>query len=327
MNSPRYFRKVIRISAADSPNVAIGLMERQAGRDPSYREEIPGVLSLAEYDYRRATWDRVRQCIGLDGDFWEGAEQLLFPPEWLNRAEERARELDLRTGQGEMNPRRARAIGCDPGEGGANTAWAVVDEWGLIALESYPTPQTADIPNRTLALMNEHRVPAEYVGFDRGGGGKQHADALRAKGHEVRTIAFGESILADVKRGTVREPYAERLEQREDRYTYVNRRAEMYGELSLLLDPVNERGFALPATDGRLYGPAYGELRRQLALIPRWYDEEGRLWLPPKNKKDPNSKVKTLTEILGKSPDEADALVLAVHTMFHRPKKPRVGIY
>ena len=93
----------------------------------------------------------------------------------------------------------------------------------------------------------------------------------------------------------------------ETRYAYKNRRAEMYGELRVLLDPSRGTGFGLPSE--------YAELHRQLAPLPLLYDPEGRLYLPPKDKRSSTSTELTIKEILGCSPDEADSLVLAVYGM------------
>lgn len=308
----RYHRRVIRIRAEDSPNVRIALLQHKMGWPITGETVVPGVLSWDEYVRRRSTWDKIRQTVGLDAEFYEGAEVLLYPPDWLNRAEAAADSLGDRF-------RPGKAIGVDPAEGGDSTCWAVVDRQGLIHLESLKTADTAVIPNHTLALMTRYGVKAADVVFDRGGGGKQHADLLRARGHPVRTVAFGESLSLEPRRAMV--PIGEKKDVREERYEYKNRRAQMYGELRELLDPSNPFGpFALPAR--------YDELRRQLAVIPLWFDEEGKLILPPKNRRpdaaEHSTKV-TLVDLIGHSPDEADALVLAVHGLLHRHRTGAVA--
>ncbi len=103
---------------------------------------------------------------------------------------------------------------------------------------------------------------------------------------------------------------------------YLNRRAQLYGELSILMNPSGPRGgWAVDADQG----PAVRELLRQLALIPTVYDREGRLKLPPKDRDNPNSTEVTLKSIMGCSPDESDATVLGVHAMLHRPPRSRAG--
>lgn len=301
---PRYYRRVIRITAEDSPNVRLGLAYKRAGKQPPKSLVVPGVLPYDDYVKRRTTWDEVRQCIGLDAQFYEGAEVLMFPPQWLNKSEAVAAKLVGRF-------RTALGLGCDPGEGGDNTTWAVVDEYGLIELISKKTPDTSVITGETLALMRKYNLKPHRIMFDRGGGGKQAADRLRLQGYNVSTVAFGESVTPKPRHGVT--PIKQVEENKEEKYTYLNRRAEMYGKLRLLLDPTE----AILTKTGEIFAiPAkYSELRRQLSLIPLTYDEEGRLYLLPKNKKGKESKKKTLREILGCSPDEADALVLGIHAI------------
>jgi hypothetical protein len=304
-----YRSKVIRIKAEASPNVRLAL--KQLARDEAFTGEmlVPGVLPYAEYLERRANWDKVRQSIGLDAEFYEGAEVLLYPPDWLNRAEARARELA-------GSKRNARTLGIDSAAGGDKTAYAVCDEFGLIYLEALRTPDTSVITARTLALMREYNVQAGNVLFDAGGGGKQHADRLRLQGHNVRTVAFGESASPELKHGMT--TLEQRKRQTEVRYVYKNRRAEMYGLLRERLDPASGKGFSLPAE--------YTELRRQLSPLPLLYDEEGRLYLPPKARRDENQTKQTLTDLLGCSPDEADALVLAVFGLTPRAVRQQAGV-
>lgn len=305
----RFFRRVIKITGRDSPNVALALAQQRKGLVPTGEVLVPGVLTWEEYSKRLAIWDSIRVCIGIHAEFYEGAEILLFPPLWLDRAHQLH---DALKGQ----RRKAVAIGVDPGEGVDLTAWAVVDHLGLIFLTSLRTPDTNVIPARTLALMREYQVAPEKVVFDRGGGGKEHADRLRAQGYNVQTVAFGESVQLDLRR--TQYPLGERKDAREERTVYKNRRAELFGSLRELLDPTAPGpGFAIPAE--------YTELRRQLAPIPLTYDEEGRLYLLPKNKKDPKSTRPTLTELLGCSPDAADALVLGCHGLIHEPYRARAG--
>ena len=298
--APKYQRRVIHICAEDSPNVKRALAQIAAGIEPDNLIVTPGVLPYDLYKSRRKFWDAIRQCVGLDGRFYKGPQLLLWPPDWLLRA---ASPLILKR----CFDAPAEAIGIDTGEGGDNSALAAVNRWGVKDVIAYKTPDTDVIPRDTLAFMTKHRVPADKVCFDSGGGGKVHADRLRAMGYPVRTVAFGESILLDLKRA--KRQFSERVENREERYTYFNRRSEMYGEFSVLCDPFGP-GFAIPRE--------FKELRRQLGLIPKTYDGEGRLKLLPKNKRTPDSKEKTLRELLKCSPDESDAVVVAIHAMTHK---------
>lgn len=303
-------RKVIRIKAVDSPNVRLGLAEVAAGKRPSYRNIIPGLLSYDEYLRRRATWDKIKQTVSLDAEFYEGEEVKLYPPAWIANSHlkySNAPSIEQRTALG---------IGIDPAEGGDSTCFAAVDEYGLIRLLSMKTPNTAVIKAKTLAFMRQHgldphnRIHQGRVCFDRGGGGKQHADYLRQDGYSnIRTIGFGEApTLEEIsKEAGVVQP-EERVEDKETRYAYKNRRAEMAGLLSLRMDPKIEHSqFS--------YSSEYTKLTEQLRVIPRDYDGEGKMYLLPKNKRDKHSKEKTLIDLIGHSPDEMDAVMLAVYSM------------
>lgn len=305
----RYLRKVIHISAEHSPNVRFARWQEAQGLVPTNEIIVEGVLTWDEYQTRRKTWDPIRQAVGLDGIFYTGPELLLFPSTWLSHANALADKF-------RGKHRSAKGGGCDPAEGGDSTALAAVDELGLIELVSLKTPDTNLIPGMALAFMKKHNIPPERFCFDRGGGGKQHADRLRAQGHAVRTIAFGETITLQPKRGL--RTMGERVEQKEDRYTYMNRRAEMYYEMSQLLDPSG-------TSSGWAISREYIELLRQLRPIPKTVNEEGRYYLLPKNKRDPKDTRKTLTELIGCSPDEADAVALACHAMLHKPAVRHAG--
>jgi hypothetical protein len=307
--SPRCYRRVIKITGEDSPNVKAGLLYRRYGREPLGEILIPGVLPWDDYLKRLETWDPVRICVGIKAEFWEGADALLYPPQWLNRAEDLHRTL---VGM----PRRGKALGVDPGEGVANTSWTVVDDLGIIEQVSMLTPNTSVIVGHTKALAETWHVPAEEIIFDRGGGGKQIADLLRSQGWNVRTVSFGESPTPEIHRGMT--PFGEKKERIELSRTYKTRRAEMYGILRDSLDPsLSPMGFAIP--------PQYVELRRQLSLIPLLRDGEGCLYLPSKHSK-PGSSVKSLQDIIGRSPDEADSLVLAVYGLRRKVYRPKVGV-
>lgn len=301
-----YYRKVIHIAAEDSPNIRYAFGQIAKGLEHTDEILVPGVKSYGEYLKNLDMWDAEEICVRLHAKFYKGPSLLLFPETWLQRANDLAE-------QRQSSPKRGqRWMGCDPGEGVANSAWAIIDETGLLELISKKTPNTTEIVGTTIGLIRDFGIDPEDVIFDRGGGGKQHADRLRDMGYAIRTVAFGEAVTIGFKYGSTM-PW-EKTEHAEERYAYKNRRAQLYGELSLLMDPNSSeaKGFAIPSSH-------YKVLRDQLKLIPRWYDGEGRLRLPSKNKSTTGSKEQTLIEIIGHSPDEADALTLAVHGMLHKP--------
>lgn len=309
-----YWRKIIPIKATDSPNVRLALEQIARGQEPTGEMIVHGVKSWEEYQKNLAMWDEIQQTVSLNAEWYEGRGIKLFPKEWLNRAGHLGRTLS-RAG------RKAKGIGVDTAEGGDNTSMVGVDEKGVIKLHTKKTPDTDIIAGELIAMMRELRCVANRVCIDRGGGGKQLADRVRAilkrmvndgewdLGWNVRTVFFGESVTIPPHAGGT--SVQQRVEVVEERYTYKNRRAQLYGELSLLED------FAIP--------DIYPQFRAQLAPIPKTYDGEGRLTLLPKNKPRPDSKEMTLTQLIGHSPDEADALVLAVHAMLHRPATRMAG--
>lgn len=300
----RCYRRVIQIRATDSPNVKYALTQMRKGIEPTGEVLLPGVKSWQEYKKNLETWDEIKQMISLNAEFYEGAEIKMFPPKYLIRANEIARSLSLQDN-------KCISIGCDPAEGGDDTVWTGAGKKGLVFQRAYKTPDTDVIPSTTIALMREFGVPAEMVCFDSGGGGKQHVDRLRALGYNVRAVAFGEPAtdpLANTQAARGYRPSVEKIDEKEVRYIYKNRRAEMYHIFRLLL----EQGYGIPEQ--------FEELLRQLRPIPLRYDGEGRIYLLPKNKRDPKSKEDTLTELLGCSPDEADSAVLATYAMLN-PKK------
>jgi hypothetical protein len=327
LNPTKFLRKVIRIRAEDSPNVRLALEQKRLGMEPTGEVLLPGVLPWLDYVKRRATWDPVRQQISLDAWFWEGPNVLLFPPTWLDRAEQVARDLDME-GAFRKIGRKAKGIGVDTGEGTSYTVMAAVDEFGVIEIDALLTPDTSVIVGNLLAFMRRHGVEASQVVFDRGGGGKHRADDLRKLGHRVRTVAFGEPIATEPgkEKSTSR---LKKADMREAKYTYKNRRAQMYGELREMLDPGNDytpdpgnprlKGFGLPAS--------YTKLREQLAVIPILYDPEGRIELPPKNKRNPQDTRPSLTSLIGYSPDEADAVSMAVYAMHHKAAPAYIGAW
>lgn len=311
----RYLRKIIKIRAVDSPNVRYAMKELEKGKKPSRRIIVPGVIGYDDYILRRKTWDDVKQTVGLDAEFYEGHQALLFAPHWLDRAEEIAWKME-----------RANIIrvptcaGIDCGEGRADTVFYCGDQYGLIDEVCFQESNANHIVSEIIAFINKHKLPHHRVLLDRGGGGRQIADFLREKGYNVNTIAFGSGVGRPGEEKKKRRKKSEIFNLREDRGVYLNRRSQMYGEASEILDPHNlnrPQGFGIPAR--------FFNLRQQLALIPRRLDGEGRIILPPKNKRRKDSTEETMECLIGRSPDHADAAVLCIHALLHNNTNFNVG--
>lgn len=311
-----YIRRVIRIAAEDIPNVAYGLQERRAGKIPSNKILVPGVKAFKTYETNLRKWDPEQICVSLRAMFYKGKKILLWPPEWLANCKILAHEL------GKAGIGRATAIGIDPGEGTAETVMVAGNRRGVVAVEALKTPDTSDINDNLIDFGRRMGVPPEDWIFDAGGGGKQHADRLRRLEISeerpyagVRTLPFGGA--AGQRQLKVEGELTGRVEDEEVRYVYFNRRAELYGEASILCDP-DLGGYAIPAQ--------FAELHRQLSLIPKKRDEHGRLKLPPKNRTaSSTSKEQTITDIVGCSPDHADAFCLMVYGVQHPSNIVEIG--
>lgn len=292
---PKYSRRVIRIKAEDSPNVKLALVELGANKPASNRVIVPGVLDYLEYRRRRASWDPIRQCVGLDGEFYTGGELLLIPKDWLALSDQIAENL-------KGTKRGPYSMGVDSAEGGDNTVWAIIDKLGVIDVIAQRTIDTTVITAKTIALINEYSIDCKSVIFDQGGGGKQHVDRLRSQGYSVTMVNFGETVKPVVTPLAVTKADAEYMKR--GKYSFYNRRAQMYWMLREKMDPATGEVFAIPKK--------YEELRRQLSLMPLLYDAEGRILLPPK-RATKHSTIPSLIQTIGHSPDEADALAMAVY--------------
>lgn len=316
----KYLSKVIHIDGDDSPNVRIGKKLKAQGIPAPYPKVIPGVLSYEEYVRRQAKWDKIKQQIRLHGKFYEGSEALCFPPEWLDAAERSFAALRIQ-GYDSNAPRttQAAAMGVDCGAGRDLSVWTLIDRQGVIYQESLVTEDTSKISSKTIELMRRFSVPEDRICFDAGGGGKQIVDHLRSQGFKrLRAVAFGSSPTPPPQRKIKRKD--EKVDAKEDQWTYKNKRAEMHGILRMWLDPsINDPVFAIPE---ELY-----QLREELACLPMWFDPDGKMLLPPKDK-PPHQEDKpnaiTIKKLLGRSPDRADSLVLAVYAL-EKKSKAMVG--
>lgn len=314
----RHYVKVIRVTAEDSPNIQLALQEQALGKEPSGKILVPGVLTWDEYKKRRATWDKVRQTIGLDAQFYEGAETLAYPPDWLDRVERAGRFLAM-----SKKPRKAKAMGVDSAEGGDNSCWCVGDEKGVIEMVSIKTFDTTKVVDQTIHLMKKYGLKPHQVYFDRGGGGKNHADWLRRKGYDgINTISFGGAATDYDPPSYYSDKRAE--DKQEIRSIYRNRRSEMYlhnmrNRFNPMyreteqggVEPTNKAFGIPPEIFNRKRDDGGPSLREQLAVIPLLLDDEGNYYLLPK--RSTSGKKESLTDLLdGYSPDEADALALMI---------------
>ena len=306
--SPSQPQKLLRwvrhIHPEESPNLIRSREMDRAGEHGPYPLVVPGLLSRDEFDEWNATWDEPRKRVRLFGLLPSEEEQKLFPPSWLDLAQQLSTKLRQQERWRDDGP---YALGIDVAFGGGDlTAWVVLGRWGVRHVQAQATPNTAIISGYTIELMRRYRIRAWAVAFDSGGGGKQIADMLRARDEmefgEIVDVSFGARPLDDKK--------------------YNNRRTELYGELRLVLEATDERRelLVLPAGEWPIevqclaLPPDDARLREDLAVLPYEWDTEGLLRLPPKDRRTGSSlhQERTIRERLnGRSPDRGDALVLA----------------
>lgn len=309
-------RHVIHIDGQDSPNVRLGMRLAASGHKGPWPLVIPGLLSYPEYLIRNQEWDEVAIRTRLRGLFYEGADALLFPMTWLDRAQGEFKILAARfraaiqAGK-PLAPRKGRAMGIDVAMGGRDdTVWTIVDEFGVLEQIILDTPNTMEIPGRTINLMKKHGMPAGNVAIDMGGG-KPIFDRLAEQGYHIHGVHFG---------GAAGEGVSDPKKADAAKKAYKNKRAELYGTLREFLDPSLRplNPFVLPDSDHLL--------RQELAILPIMYDSDSRLVLPPKDRPSGGAsggsggskKVKTIKEMLGgRSPDRADSLALAAWVAKH----------
>ena len=288
---PGLLRKVIHVDGRDSPNVQLGVRWKEAGKQGSPPIVISGLLTYEEYLRRDHSYDEVQRATRLHGHFYEGDQSMMFPAEWLDAAMDRRRWAEL-----QLQQRRVEAIGVDVAAGGRDdTCWTLIDSHGVIDQIVMDLSNTMEIAGRTLALIREHNLSSYRVAMDAGGGGQQIADRLTEQGYPVLLVGFGESANA--------------------KQSFKNRRAELYGRLRERLKPDHEAGqFALP--------PDANQLRRELAVLPLAYDSESRLVLPPKSRSSARPGEMSIEKLLGRSPDRADSLALAVWVLERQRGRP-----
>ncbi len=320
-------KKVIHIDGLDSPNVKVGKKCEELGVKRPHPIVVPGVLSYDEYLRRSHKWDHVKRTMRLDGHFYEGEGALLFPPDWLDLCEELYKILNpygydtpyRRVINGET--RKAKGMGVDTGAGRDLSCWSIVDKLGLIEQITLETPNTMEVASQTISLMRDYDLEPHEIVFDAGGGGKQISDRLIEQGYNVRAVYFAGS--PSPERTKKKLSTAEKKDDDQTKQVYKNKRAELYGIASELCDPglceeYNRPVFTIPED---LY-----HLRQELAIMPKQYDSEGRMFLPPKERPpgNKNPDLVVIKEILGRSPDRADSLCLGMYAM-EESGAPRVA--
>jgi hypothetical protein len=310
----RLFRKVIRVSGEDSPNVRDGMKSVAEGKPLPEKPQIPGILTYEQFLERKATLAPWQVRPRLYGLFNDESTAKLFPAAWLDFGHDIYRRLKA----GE--PARAQSVrrwlrwwgwpfglGVDCAMGGGDlSAWCVYGRFGAVHIETVDTPNTRTIKAKTLELMKRWKIRPEWVCFDKAIG-RVIADELREEGREVSDVGFGDGALDE---------------------RYPNMRVELYGELAEAMGRAFDQSGNLRPGAKQFLDPEFSperwrtlkkvrvvalpadvDLRQELFVLPRAQDGKDRLTLPPKDGTKSRLGVKQM--LGGRSPDRADALVLA----------------
>jgi len=287
-------RRVIHVDAKATPNVKAGLAWKATGCHGPPPIVIPGMLTFGQYVHHLATKHPLWILQRLHGRFDESGDSLMFPVDWLDKA-----EIMWQTAK--LLPRGPFALGVDVAEGGRDlTCWCVLDKFGIVKIITLMTKDTTVIIPKTLELMAEYDVHPSRVAFDRGCGGYQYAQTMRSQGQPVKAISFGGGAF--------------------DSKTYMNTRAEMYWRLRNTADPSRWSKVEGSNGDGVVwerffsYDPNEFMLREELAVPPIMHDGEGRLKMLRKDPM-PRSRQPSIKGFLGRSPDRADAVALANYVL------------
>ncbi len=210
----------------------------------------------------------------------------VIPLAWVQAAQKRWTEQRPAVG--------VRSVGCDVARGGADqTVIAeLVGNW-CAPLRKYPGASTPDGPS-VAALLAEHVTARTLIAIDVIGVGSSGYDTLKTNRANVMPVNNSASA-------------PDGATDRTKTLTFRNVRAASYWKLREALDPDHGENLALPPDP---------ELRAELCA-PRWTLTSAGVQIEDKE---------SIVERLGRSPDSADALVLAHYGVWARPKQPPKGM-
>ncbi len=172
------------------------------------------------------------------------------------------------------DPMSGFGLGCDVARFGADETVIIILKDGDIAYTDIARGQdTQRTAGRVRRLAEEFEIPDGAIAVDDTGVGGGVTDALYAQDIAVRRVNFGSAAPG---------PHAKQ---------YHNMRAYLYGE-------------AAKRIKARAVGRVTRRCAQEMAAHEYWYTPSNKLQIAPK---------KEVKQALGRSPDEADALVLAIY--------------
>jgi hypothetical protein len=255
-----------------------------------------GRISQNWADQRAKQWGRDSALFAnrVLGEFYAGDEDAVIPLSWLEAAVDRWHAW-VDAGRPDLPGRRI--IGVDVARGGADST-VLAHRTGVCVerLEEHSREDTMRTTARVLAALvaraGNGRMTAVIDSIGIGAGVVDRLRELRSEIHGD-IIAYTGSARSDMK-------------DRSGEYGFANTRSAAYWRLRELLEPSFDSEVMLPPDDILL-----SDLN-----APTWDTTTG---VPPKIRVEPKEKV---TERLGRSPDQGDAVAMAFYAdaVAYRPK-------
>lgn len=211
------------------------------------------------------------------GNFDTSGEDNVVPLAWVEQSN--ARWLAV-NGKGEGNT----AYGVDPAWKGEDKS-AIARKVGVVIerVESHAKEDTMQTAGRVAAAVNK-RTP---VAIDTIGVGAGVYDRLKELAYSVRSVNVSKPAL---------NPHSKKpLTDESGTVTFVNLRSALWWMLREAIDPSNPDAIALPPDD---------QLTGDLTAPKWWYNSKGQIVVESKD---------DIRERIGRSPDKADAVALALY--------------
>lgn len=262
-------------------------------------EDVPedmaaGLLSPTWVEARKLDWgEKDPRYIAKVHGVWPKAsdsEYQIIPAEWVALAQDRWR----------AQPRPSvpmTSAGLDPSRGGADET-AIARLHGTWFDEMVTAPGYEMTDGRICASFVERVIPRGVpFGCDIEGIGSSPFDFLKEDGWNVIPIAAGSSA-PKIKRKGKEVPVRDGSGQ----YEYGNLRSFMWFMAQAKLNPITGSDLALPPGE---------DLRRQFTA-PRYKIKGNRLFVEEKEE---------IKKRIGRSPDDADAMIHALYVQNHAEKK------
>ena len=260
--------KTLHIPCTECPNVRQG------------RILYPKLVTRAWIEAQREEWgaDSAAFCSRVMGEFPEDDAACLIPLARIHAAQRRGDER--------LPPIRGLRMGVDVARFGSDhTAFVLVDDFAVRAVQQASGISTMETVGRILALARSHCISAERIAVDDTGVGGGVVDRLREQDWSVSAF---------------------RAAARPCSGHFANRRAELYWNLRCRLASDSPMPLAIPRRMKRLC--------RELSAISYGFDSRGLIRIDGKD---------LLRSRLGTSPDHADALAIALDTLSQAPSSPR----